>query len=238
MKRSTKRNPIYFIRRDLSFLSFFFLFLLTYSTNLQSQDCPDGSDFLTLNDDGSGGSYPIDDDLTDNTLDPFPLTVYEGFMKFDFTLFGTADWANGIQIQNDVDAGGDFIYLQPDGTSGGGNHVEARLTFPTPVTNFNLSIGGLNNEDSYVIFPSYQGNPIPVGPNFTLIPEAGSGVVIYGNEARGEGTNGGTDPAINFVDLFVTGPVDSIAFIITKASGNNSTVTSSCLLYTSDAADE
>jgi hypothetical protein len=181
-------------------------------------------------------AYATDTDLTTGTTTVL-TGLYEGDMTFRAELYGTASWDNGVQIENLQAYGGgypnqDFIYLQPNNTNYGGNpanYVKYTLEFARPAL-IDLAGGGLNNDD-FMEFTAFQGGTaVTVDASMFYNVDTGNGVLVSSNRVTGTGTNGGTDPLVNYFSLAIPQLLDSVVIISGKADNSTIQVTTSIYL--------
>ncbi|RVU86061.1 hypothetical protein EOL70_01030 [Leucothrix sargassi] len=204
-----------------------------FAANTAHANCPAGYEPIgtTFNSSNYAQNTPLQSSL--------PLTFHDGELIFNATLNGSANWSNGVQVQNDTTFG-DYLYLQPRGTplfESSGDYVTYSFTFPNGARNITLIGAGLNNSDSNIIYPSYQGTAIPItASNFTFLD---TGMVLIDADddfedadnnmdgATGPLSTGGTDVDTNRYELTLAGPLDQISIIAGKdeLNNNNATVT-------------
>ena len=135
------------------------------------------------------------------------------------------NFAGGVQVQNDVTLGGDFIFVQPENL---GNFptdfAEYTFNFNNPVQNLSFVTSGINFGDTVAYEAFFQGVPVPItAANFSGFTD---GVVTQnGNELFNAAGVGGTDVDDNLGILTIAQPVDQIIARAGKSDGSDSTVT-------------
>ncbi len=163
-----------------------------------------------------------------------PLTFYNATMGVDFTLTGGASFNAGIQVLNDPAPGfGQHLLVQAQNTNSfltSNRRATYVFSFPTPVTDFSMVAGGLNNDDGTYIIASHKGVPVQItAANFSNLSTA----MIF-MDADGDGQsdtvvsrNQDNDPGVitNTYNLSIPGPVDEVRIVTGKEDNNGGNVT-------------
>ncbi|MFZ4555218.1 MAG: beta strand repeat-containing protein [Pseudanabaena sp.] len=154
----------------------------------------------------------------------FPLLFYGGAISFSASLSGTATWNDGVQVRSDAGpAIGDYLYLQPRNAPdylNNNNEATYVLTFPTPLTNFSMVVGGLNNNDGTTVTAFNGATPIPItAANFSALSSGMS--IVGGNTVFSSITSGGTSVDTNTYFLAIPGPVTNVTVVSGKNQVNN-----------------
>ena len=159
-------------------------------------------------------------------------------MSVNASLSGTGTYSAGVQVRNDASFG-DHLFVQPNNTSNyltsgsnfaNGNNATYVFSFPTPVTNFSMVAGGLNNDDGTTIVASHRGAPVQItAANFSNL-SAGMSFRDADNDDESDtvvstNTGGGIGVTTNTYSLSITEPVDTITVITGKEDDSNSTAT-------------
>lgn len=189
-----------------------------------------------------------------------PLTFYGGTLTFNATFSRNSGstpipgWSNGVQVQNytnDSPDLGDFLFLQPNNLSNyrnADNQVRYTLTFSQPVSNFSMTVGGLNNFDGTTVRALNGSTEVILNDsNFTNL----SGVILDPNEATnrigresifdgatntpggftgytiisGNPTTGGASADTNTYLITIPQTITELIIVSGKSSTSNGTVT-------------
>ncbi|WP_435413817.1 hypothetical protein [Polaribacter aestuariivivens] len=180
--------------------------------------------------------------------------VFGGLANLTATLIdasggSTPAWNNGVQILDDGAPVNDYFYFQPSGLGGfnaanpaAGDHMLVTLDLKNGATNFQLTVAGLNNGDTFEFEASYQGNPITItAANFDNLDDnnpSGTGTTVVtanGTGLQGDTSVGGTEVDANRGRITIPGPVDTVIIRAGKNEGSNGTVTSAITLVSFDS---
>ena len=194
----------------------------------------------TLNSPG----FPVNTELQDAgqpTGDGTTATLdglFGGIIDFEATLVndgvgGDFTWEDGVQIRNQAGLG-ELIFVQPfDNGEFDNDFAQYTFDFNTPVENFSIITGGLNNNDEAVYEAFFEGNPVPItAANFSNLDAGVS--VVNGNSLVGVNAGGGTAVDTNRGTLTIGQPIDQLVIRTGKGDGSDSTVT---LGFTTFSAD-
>ncbi|PZD70357.1 hypothetical protein C1752_13892 [Acaryochloris thomasi RCC1774] len=183
----------------------------------------------------NSANFPLNQALQGSTIPlPTPLTFNNGSLSFNTELSGSAAFNAGIQVQNDPAPGfGPHLFVQSNNSNSflnTNNQATYVFSFPTPVTDFAMVAGGLNNDDGTYIIATLRGVPVQItAANFSNLS---TGMSFRDEDGDGQSDtvvsqNQDNDPGVitNTYNLSIPGPIDEIRVVTGKEDNNGGNVT-------------
>ncbi|MGH1429266.1 MAG: DUF4347 domain-containing protein, partial [Arenicella sp.] len=179
-------------------------------------------------------------DLNSSATDSVGLTdIYDGIVNFNASLTGGATWSGGLEVR-DAGAPNDYIYGQPQGAGNAnllddtftlpvaGNSAQYEYTFNEDISNFSVTIGGMNNADAARIYAYLDGVLVPLSAsNFTLLdPNITASTNSDGStDVNSTSTTGGGGVLDNRAVFEINQNIDRLVIITGKSDGGTGAVT-------------
>ncbi|MFK8045744.1 MAG: hypothetical protein AB8B72_09620, partial [Crocinitomicaceae bacterium] len=149
--------------------------------------------------------------------------------NFDFlySVSGTAQWADGVELENLGSLGpdGDYINVQPNNTDlPNGDVAVYEISFNNPVNNLAFKLGGLDNQDGVIIEAFLGATALSTNPsNIENINIPLANYSLVGNKVVS--SNGGANAPSNSIGINYPGTVDRIRVTAGKNNGDANNIT-------------